>query len=537
MMLRSYQKEALDSLWLELHKENAALCVLPTGSGKGQVMMALLKKAVEAREDIRAIVLLNKVDLLKQTLKRFITHLEVKPSIYCGTEGTYDLSSRITIASIQSIFDTDLEKINLLVIDEAHAVSFEDGRYLQFIGRLRAKNANLKVVGFTATPYRAGGKIYGKDRVFPRICYTRTMRQMIAEGYLVKPIAKKTDHQLDVSTLRIRAGDFASEDVEIQTCNPDRVKLQVADALPRMEGRKKAVWCCSSINHAEMVHRALIEAGEDAAIVHSQMEKEDRDGDLYGRFQNGDARHLVFVTIVSEGYDQPNIDCIVLMRPMRSPTMYVQTCGRGLRTWEGKEDCLILDYGRVVETLGPLDRPRVPSRMKTRDLTPLTPMQFCAFCLSYFPKDDVICPDCNKESKVAKERNTRLASKADENAELLTGSTPGSTRMLVKSISLYKHRSSNGNDCLKVVYHPVSYLEERVQEFFVWNKNKGYVEGRARMQQFGVDAKELDDAVRAPMVKIPQAIEYVMDGRWKRVTKLHFDAQGKGAGKPDTGLS
>ncbi|WP_350448928.1 DEAD/DEAH box helicase, partial [Streptococcus pseudopneumoniae] len=79
-------------------------------------------------------------------------------------------------------------------------------------------------------------------------------------------------------------------------------------------------------------------------------------------FLNGEARHMVFVTALSEGWDHPPIDALCLLRPTRSPVLYVQLAGRVLRPYDGKVDSLILDYGNVVKNLGPLDNPRIPKK-------------------------------------------------------------------------------------------------------------------------------------------------------------------------------
>jgi len=133
MELRDYQKEALKFIWADLFKEKKSLCVLPTGTGKTELFIKLVEDYLEAFPGKRALIMLNKIKLLKQTEKRFAPIFgKDRIGIFCGSVGVHETAKPITIASIQSIHDIKVEDLGLIVLDEVHNVDQESGRYRDF---------------------------------------------------------------------------------------------------------------------------------------------------------------------------------------------------------------------------------------------------------------------------------------------------------------------------------------------------------------------------------------------------------------------
>lgn len=523
MELRDYQKQALEALWLEMFKSNAALCCMPTGSGKTEVMMALIRRAMETTKRLRVVVLVNKVNLLEQTYRRFGKVFGyVDTGMYCGSTGKHQVHQKITIASIQSIHSVDLEHVHLVVLDEVHNVNEESGRYIRFIERNRAVNPNMKILAFTATPYRSTGYIYGKGKLFERIAYKRGLQETIADGFLVRPVLKRVDEQFDTSGLHIRMGEYRKEEVEALTSDEAKVIRQVRDALPRMAGRSKVVWACSSIKHCELVAKILNAEGEHALTLHSKMEDADSRASQ-NNFEKGECRHLVFVSIVSEGYDYPPIDCVVLMRPIRSPVLYVQTVGRGLRPSPGKADLLVLDYGGVVESVGPLDDPMVvTARGSGEDRNQVkVDMKFCPQCLSYVTKKAKECPDCHyvypMHSSIEK-----LEDRAYSGGGLLK-EPPKPQRIPVSGASMSSFMSKNGNECLKISYRPLNMFSPPINEYYVFDNQWAQTRMRKRLEQLGVDlAATLDEQVKMLITRKPTAL-VVLEEKYVKVVSVEFD--------------
>lgn len=526
IILRDYQLEAVTRLWAELYVRDTALCVLPTGGGKTEIMIELLRKSLEAKPDVKIVVLLNRLTLVDQTHKRFSRALNSQNiGIYCGSRDSKSTSNSITIASIQSIYDIELDKVHLIVLDEAHNVDENEGRYFEFLTKLKAKNDKLKVVAFTATPFRATGKIYGDGKMFPDITYRKFLTEMIDAGYLVKPSMKRGEHQFDTSKLRIQMGEYRQDDVARLTEDEDVASLQVSDALSRMSDRRKIVWACSTIKHCEMVSRLLNEMGEQAKFLHSKQKPHERMVAQYD-FESGDIRHLVFVSIVSEGYDYPPIDCVVLMRPMRSPVLYVQTVGRGLRIAEGKRNLLVLDYGRVVETIGPLDDPVIvdPSKKTKKGVIEIQ-MKFCPQCFEYVAKILQFCPMCQHmfyEKEVTAIQ--KLNSQADELSTLLAGVTKSNQREHgIIAVTLHPYKSKGGNDCLLIVYHTDHFYRRTINEYFVWENEVGYKRAQRRLIELNVDIKAtLTEQSGQVVKKTPESIVVEDQGRFVTVKELKF---------------
>lgn len=514
MILRDYQQTAVDTIWGALHKNDAALCVASTGSGKTECFIEIVRRALEKKPDAKFCILVQKINLAEQTIERFKKVIG-SVSVYSASIDR-DLSKSVIIATIQSISKVKVPGLNCVIIDECHNADLERGRYADF---LKINNhSKLKLIGFTATPYTSRGYIYGSDKIFKQVDFNITLPDLISRGYLVRPIAKRVDHQHDTSKLRIRAGEFRQEDVDKLTSNLKILNEQIQDAIPRLAERRSAVWACASIKHCEDVTESLKSIGEKAVALHSNMTKDERANAQFA-FENGLAKHLVFVSIVSEGYDHPPIDAIVIMRPIRSPTLYVQTCGRGLRLSKDKLNCLILDYGRVVETLGPLDKPMISATGRSSKNEAPAPMKFCPACLSYIPVAAMTCPDCNHEFERPKPRLESRSSGLD-----LLSSAPKKITVDITGVKLSQHLSKNGNQCLKIEYITTDFSQYSIPEYFVFSGNDfAYKKMVRRLIELEIKlASSLETQIKQTVGKSPKKLIYQYEDRYPRVEKLIF---------------
>jgi len=373
---RLYQQQCVDTIWRNFHIKDDQLIALPTASGKTIIFTMLLEKCLKAYPQLKAQVLVNQVKLVTQTQEKLHYALEENHvSLYCGSIGEYDNSAAVTVGSVQSVSRVT-QFLNLLIIDEAHNAD-NSPTYKTYIERLKKANPKLKVVRFTATPFTITGYIYGDDKPNKVIDFRRTMNQMIENKYIVEPVFKSTDEAFDVSKLRSKRGEYIMRDVEKLSLDEKKVAAQVQDAMSKLSKRNKIVWACTCIKHAEIVQREVLKY-EDCAIIHSKLNKTQQAENM-SKFEEGDCRHMSSVTMVAEGYDYPAIDAIVGMRPTRSPVLYVQLVGRGLRLFPGKENCLFLDYGEIVENLGHPNDPVVIKKARGKQ-----------------EKQAIVCPQCEE---------------------------------------------------------------------------------------------------------------------------------------------
>jgi DNA repair protein RadD len=520
IQLRSDQIDCLNSVWNHILHNQTALVVTSTGSGKGVVIHELLRRSLEAKPDIKCLVLFNRVTLLSQLAERFRLALgRDRVGIYCGTEGQWDTTRPITVGSIQSLDPAHLN-FNLIIIDEVHNLDEEKGRYAKFIKHQMAQNPKTKVVGFTATDFRFNGYIHGKGKLFSHPCFKRGLKFYIDRGLLVPPIAKQPDFQIDLSKLRILKGEYRQDDIDAQTMNEAMAKDQVADALNRMHERKKVVWFCSSINHAELINSLLNSSGEDSVTLHSKMDWDARDL-AEDRFMRGPARHLTSVSVVAEGWDYPPADCLVLMRPTRSPGLMIQICGRVLRTFEGKQDALLLDYGNVISSLGPLDDPVVGKKKKGEKGEP--PRQkTCPDCRTYIAPRVMTCPQCG--FNWPKAEATKIALTPDEEAAFFTKKI---LTMEVDHVTMTQHISKAGNANIKITYLPKNIFTDGISEYFQIENDWSHKRFILRAIDLGIAVKPtLEEQVVQEIKRKPTAIDYVLESKYPRIKKLNFVPKG-----------
>ena len=528
--LRPYQSEALDAVWACILGEDSALCVLPTGAGKTVIISRLMERCMSVHATVRIGMVMGRVQLVEQTERQLALVIpRARIGVYCGSLGRRELGRSVTVASVHSIADIDAHALNLLIVDEVHNLDQERGNYARLIERAREKNPRLKVVGFTATPFRSSGLIYGKGMLFKRVAYRKTIPDMVAMGHLCRPRLTQGEGEFDTSGLKIRNGEYAPEDVDRLVADKDKCLAQVTDALKRLGGRQSVVWACANIEHCNLVADTLERLGERCTTVHSKLKKAPR-ADNLAAFMGGSFRHMSFVSVLSEGFDYPPIDAVVLMRPMRSPVLYVQTVGRGLRPWEGKPDCLVLDYGQVVRSIGPLDDPSIAKGRrqseKERDgvLKPddTQPMKACPQCRGFVPPATRSCPDCGHgfpfEAPVE-----RLDARADKGSALLSSdraSLPVTQRLGPILIGPYEAKS--GNACVKVKYcdleNMVRWGPSGVAEFFVTGNAWAMERLERRLEGLGIDLPHpLEEDVEFPGTF---EVTTVQEGRYERVKQV-----------------
>ena len=433
MKLRPYQEHAVSDMIRALSKQDRALCVMATGGGKTEIMIALAAKAKR-----RVVVLMGRNRLIAQTAKRFRKVIP-ETCVWSAGEGEKRIG-HVTVVSIHSADLLTIPEAGLVIVDECH--NMNEGRYTSFISR----HKGAKVAGFTATPWRQAVPIYGDHygASFPSVTYQRGLLQLVKAGYLVPAVAKHMPLAFDASGVEIVAGDYNQGQLGALVCDQTKVHDQVIDAIKRLEDRHHVVWICTSIEHAEMVANELALAAQSYSVIHSKVETE---GALKG-FEDGTFRHVVSVMMLTEGIDIPCIDAIVLMRPTRSPTLMVQAVGRGLRPSKGKTDCLVLDYGDVFENCGPLPEPYLRKPGKKKEPMEAT-IGVCPACLSYIPIRAKECPDCGHVNQVEVDRLkalSRMASNVDP-----MGAHPVAYDCY--KVNITQHKSKNGNDCIRIDFH------------------------------------------------------------------------------------
>jgi len=277
---------------------------------------------------------------------------------------------------------------------------------------------------------------------------------------LVPPryFAHKKGIEFNLANVKKNKEDYVIGDLNSVILNQkDKIQAQVEDALARSNGHDKIVVLTTSIEHATIVYSLL----EDASIVHSQQAEKERLAN-FESFTNGNARFLVSVLIVSEGFDFPPATMLWFMRPTRSTTLYIQAVGRVLRPYEGKKFGVILDYGQVVFNLGDIEDAFENACKKKKKKDDVEEKErFCIHCYCYSSTDDNTCPNCGEYFKLKCNKCGAFYNKGDKcgcNAPVdrLKNLTEEAWSEMFDLVSFEIDRSytsKNGNPCDKITYH------------------------------------------------------------------------------------
>ncbi|MCL2623858.1 MAG: DEAD/DEAH box helicase, partial [Planctomycetaceae bacterium] len=346
--------------------------VLPTGSGKSLVLAAICRDAV-LRWGGRVLVLAHVKELLQQNadkLQRIAP--EISFGVYSAGLKSRDTKEAVIIAGIQSVYEKacELGKFNLIIVDESHLIPESgEGRYQTFIKDTKIVNPNVRVIGLTATPYRMGtGMICSPKNILNQTCYEKPIKELIREGYLCKIHTKAPPKEIDCSGLHIRNGEFVATEVSELFNTSEAIRSVCLDIVSKAKDRKSILVFASNVAQANLLQNELARrTNMEVALITGETPGSDRAeiiarfcGEKIGLLQEiKPLKYLVNVNVLTTGFDAPNVDCIAIVRPTASPGLYVQMVGRGFRICEGKQDCLVLDYGSNIQRHGPIDAIRI----------------------------------------------------------------------------------------------------------------------------------------------------------------------------------
>jgi DNA repair protein RadD len=397
LTLRPYQEEAKAAVYQHLRTRDDNPCVvIPTAGGKTPVMASICKDAVGLWRG-RVLILAHVRELLEQTADKLNKVCpEVRFGIYSAGLKRRDTENAVIIAGIQSVYwrACELDAFDLVVIDEAHMIPPEgDGMYRQFLADARAINPNLRIIGFTATPFRLKtGSICTPDGFLNHVCYEVGVRELIVQGYLCPLITKAGINKADFTRLHVRAGEFVADEVE-ELMDDDRlVEAACGETVAYAADRRAVLIFASGVKHGRHIVRVLGEKhGIECGFITGETPTGERDA-LLDEFRAGRLKYLCNVNVLTTGFDAPNIDCVALIRPTLSAGLYYQMVGRGFRLHPSKQNCLILDFGGNVVRHGPVDQIRVEQRAGNGNGQ--APAKECPQCQSVIAAGYARCPDC-----------------------------------------------------------------------------------------------------------------------------------------------
>lgn len=428
---RPYQSEAVEAVYEHLRtKDNNPCVVLPTGTGKSLVLAQIAKDSVE-KWNGRVLILAHVKELLEQNADK-IRKLcpELKIGIYSAGLRSRDTTEQVIVAGIQSVYNKacELDAFDLVVVDEAHAISSEgDGVYRTFLSDMKVINPHVRVIGLTATPFRLkGGLICKPENILNEICYEAGLKEMIQQGYLSPLISRAGRAEANLANLHIRGGEFISDEVAAAMDNDALVTSACREIVELTRDRKSVLIFTASVDHCKHVAEKIQAfSGKECAIVTGDTSPAER-AEIIARFKGEfipadlfgtpkpPLKFLANVNVLTTGFDAPNTDCVVMLRPTNSPGLLIQCAGRGTRLSPetGKSSCLFLDYGGNILRHGPLDMIKVkePGSGKGGD----APAKKCPQCLALIHAGYTACPECGYvfPPKESNDKMTQTASSA-----------------------------------------------------------------------------------------------------------------------------
>ena len=407
--LRPYQGDAVEAVYRHLREKDTNPCVvIPTAGGKSLCIAEVAKDAV-VKWHGRVLILAHVKELVEQNAGKIkAIQPDLPVGIYSAGLDSRDIEQPVIVAGIQSIYNKAnlFKPFDLVMIDECHLIPPDgEGRYQTFLNAAKERNPNVRLIGWTATPYRTqGGLICKPENLLNEVCYEIGVKELINRGYISNITAKAGKFTPDTDGLHIRAGEFVSEDVEKLMGEDGLVNSACREIVELTKSRKACLIFCTSVAHCKKVADAIKRfSGEECAIVTGDTPADEREETikrLRGESVKADLfsdkpqlKYCCNVSVLTTGTDIPRLDTIVLLRPTNSPGLLVQMVGRGFRLSPetGKTECLVLDYGRNIERHGPIDmiKVREPGQGGGGPLA-----KVCPQCQAIVNLPVMLCPDC-----------------------------------------------------------------------------------------------------------------------------------------------
>ena len=351
--LRPYQKDALKSI--KTSYENGIskqLIVIPTGGGK-TVTFTSIPDIIP--DSLPMLVLAHREELLDQAAR---TISEVHPEFKVQIEQAnrkVDHDCDVVVASVPTLGRSDSDRIKKfskdyfksIIIDECHHASSKT--YTNILDYFN----NKFLLGVTATPQRSDN--LRLTDVFEEIVYYKNMSDLINEGWLSRIVGYRVKTSVDISSVKTIRGDYAEGQLQKAIDIPARNDAIVSSYNHLVPGTKTIVFC-AGVEHANNVASSFKKSNIPTAVVVGSTSSEERHR-IFSDFRQGKIKVVVNVGVLTEGFDEPSVETIILARPTRSNLLYTQIVGRGVRLFEGKAHCNIIDIADATKGKKPLGLP------------------------------------------------------------------------------------------------------------------------------------------------------------------------------------
>ncbi len=526
--LRPYQQSAIDAVfdyWAT--GGGSPLVDLATGLGKSVVIAKLTRDLMEGYPTMRALMLVHVRELVEQNYRALIRLWPEAPAgIYSAGLGRRDAHHRITFASIQSVFKkaAQLGARDVVMVDECHLIPSEgSGMYRTLLDGLRRHRPDLRVVGFTATPFRMDSGRLDSGGLFDDTVYSYGIGAGIRDGWLSPLISKASATEIDVSGVARRGGEFVAGALEAAADDADVTRAAAAEMMRFGADRKSWLIFCTGIKHAAHVRDALRALGISAETVTGETPLLERTR-IIRDFKAGRIRALTNAQVLTTGFDAPSTDLIAFLRPTLSTGLYIQMVGRGTRKADGKDNCLVLDFAGNVRRHGPVDIATIDSKPRSKDeakaAVETVRAKTCPECEALIAINASECPHCSYTYPI-KEKPKHEA-RADD-IPILSTEVTRPVGVPIFSWRCHRHSKPGSPDSLRVTYLG------GIQAHSEWLcfEHTGFARQKAeswwRRHGGGFPPTDVTEAIeRFDELMMPETIEVKTTGRFPEITGRTF---------------
>tara|TARA_R110002049_G_scaffold102746_3_gene248620 strand:- start:8778 stop:10538 length:1761 start_codon:yes stop_codon:yes gene_type:complete len=369
MQLRPYQAEVHNDCMEYLKAANylgPAVINASVGAGKSVLIAAIAKHCQDAPplkdRPVRAISIQRSGELCSQNSEAAFAYGVNRQSIFSASLNRKSNMYPIIFATEGTLYralKTEFvnHPVDILMIDECHMCPFDepDTQFMQIIGHFMRLNPNTRILGYTGSPYRGTDTIIGK--FWTNLIGNISTDWLIDQGWLVPPLfgwPDGDDLEFDFKDIQPKYGSWEFDQEQLDNIvfgDPTKTQRIMAEVVHRTQERQGVLIFCTSIKHTEEVAKAL-PAGSYCIITGSTGSKERMD--LLAKVKSGEIKYCINVSVLTTGINIPRWDTVVFLRPIGSLVLLTQAIGRGLRLFEGKTDCLVLDFAGVMERIGHL---------------------------------------------------------------------------------------------------------------------------------------------------------------------------------------
>lgn len=405
--LRPYQKEVHDKVLNEIRKSTKSLLVeAVTASGKSWIIAALAE-TIHNISKKNILCLAPNVDLVKQNREKYLTTGQ-PASIYSASAGVKCLKHSVVFSTpltAKNISNNMLSRFAMIVIDEAHSIT---NTIIEIIERAKNVNPLIRVVGLTGTPFKLGkGRIYKVDEndkalgeddainpYFDKLVCRITAQQLLDLKYITPvEIGATCDKYESIHSLLQKNGMYKADDINrVYLGKGRKTAYIVGEIVLKTREHKGVMIFATTIKHGLEIMESLPKENSRFIGGDINMTKKEREK-IIDDFKKQKYKYLVNVSVLTTGVDFTHVDCIAILRPTESASLFLQIIGRGLRLHNGKEKCLLLDYASNIDYFfpeGDIFNPNIKTKSNKGEKIPV----------------EIECPSCRKINIFSARKNT-----------------------------------------------------------------------------------------------------------------------------------